>query len=225
MSKPRRPVVDYGYGAMAGRRERLLAAASPALRARLLGSPPSYGAVRGAHWITVDIARRERIIERNVDATPGIAEILRREVRTLEQRRDGLRAEIAALRREQADTLVDDDDDDPLAIARIAKRFLGELAQLGYRIEGEAATLGHLTSRRSAAAWARPRKVAMWLCWSIARDAPLPAVGDFFCRHYTSVVHARRTVGAALAAVPALRTAARATCVRLGVEPPAALQA
>src|SRR5262249_35986268 len=128
----RRSVVDYGYGEMARRRERLLAAASPALRARLLGSPPAYDSV-GTHWITVDIPKRERLIERDVDASPGVADVLRREVRSLERARDGLRAEIEALRRELQEALSAADGP---GIADVARRFILEMQRSGYRING-----------------------------------------------------------------------------------------
>ena len=61
--------VDFGYREMAARRERLLAGASPALRARMLGTTPAYRAVETTHWITVDIARGERTIERLLSAS------------------------------------------------------------------------------------------------------------------------------------------------------------
>ena len=67
--------------------------------------------------------------------------------------------------------------------------------------------------------------VAMWLCSQVAREASLPKVGRYFGRDYTTVVHARREIGRVLKQEPALRTAARATCAALGVEPPAALDA
>ena len=41
-------IVDYGYRAVAERRERLLAASSPAVRARILGKPAAWGAGDGA---------------------------------------------------------------------------------------------------------------------------------------------------------------------------------
>jgi hypothetical protein len=216
-------VVDYGYGEMAARRKQLLAAASPALRARMLGSSPSYASVKTAHWITVDIAKGERTIERDANATPGIAEVLRREVRSLERSRDSLRAEIEALRQEQETMLSEDREESRLGA--ITRCFLVELERAGYRIDGDVATLAHLTSKRSAADWSRPRMVAMWLCWSIALEATLPQLGEYFCRDYTTIIQARRKVDRVLANVPALRTAALATCAALEVEPPAALQA
>ena len=40
-------IVDYGYRAAAERRERLLAASSPAVRARILSKPAAWGACDG----------------------------------------------------------------------------------------------------------------------------------------------------------------------------------
>ena len=217
-------VVDFGFRAAAARRERLLAAASPALRARLLGTTPAYGSVKTTHWISVDLATGARTVERHVDASPGLAEVLRREVRALERTRASLRAEIEALRQEYEMALAEDEDD-AAGMGEIAGRFLAELAGTGYRIDGEAVTLAHLASRRRGPAWARPRMVAMWLCCSIDRAVSLPEIAQFFGRDYTTVNHARRAIGRVLAREPALRAAACATCAALGVALPAPLHA
>jgi hypothetical protein len=71
----RTEVVDYGYRAAAARRERLLAASSPAVRARILGKPAAYGA-----------------------DDPPEPDGLRREIRELERQRQSLAAEVERLR-------------------------------------------------------------------------------------------------------------------------------
>ena len=53
-----------------------------------------------------------------------------------------------------------------------------------------------LSSRRSRAL-ARPRHIAMYLCCERTRFS-LPEIGRFFDRDHTSVMHARRTIQAAL---------------------------
>src|SRR5437762_1249306 len=59
---------------------------------------PDYRSVRTTHWVTVDIPAGRREIMRNVDASPGLAAVLRREVRGLERRRAALQAELETLR-------------------------------------------------------------------------------------------------------------------------------
>jgi len=215
-------VIDYGYREAAARRERLLAAASPAVRARIVGTRAAYGSVPTAARITVDRARGTRLIEREArepdDAKDRRGE-LRAEIRELERQREALRGEVERLRQERQQL-------GPFqsrGIAEVVGRFLAELARAGYRIDGDPVTLGNLLSDRRAAAWARPRMVAMWLSASIAREASLPEVGRFFRRDHTTVVHARRHIGRVLVRAPALREAALATCAALGVGAPAAL--
>jgi hypothetical protein len=215
----RTDVVDYGYREAAARRERLLAAASPAVRARIVGTRAAYGSVPTAARITVDLASGKRRIERGArepDASNGRRGDLRAEIRELERQRESLRCEVERLRQERQQL-------GPFqsrGIAEVVGCFLAELARAGYCIDGDPVTLGNLLSDRRAAAWARPRMVAMWLCASIAREASLPEVGRFFRRDHTTVVHARRQIGRVLARAPALREAALATCAALGAAPP-----
>ncbi len=216
-------VIDYGYREAAARRERLLAAASPAVRARIEGTRAAHGSVPTAARITVDLASGTRLIERVVrdpDASNGRRGDLRAEIRELERQRESLRCEVERLRQERQQL-------GPFqsrGIAEVVGGFLAELARAGYCIDGDPVTPANLLSDRRAAAWAQPRMVAMWLAASIAREASLPKVAHFFRRDHTTVVHARRQIGRVLARTPALRQAALATCAALGVEAPAALQ-
>jgi hypothetical protein len=216
-------VIDYGYREAAQRRERLLAAQSPAVRARIAGTRAAYGSVPTAARITVDLASGTRLIERYVrdpDDARDQRRDLRAKIRELERQREALRGEVERLR-EQSQQLVPSQS---RGIAEVVERFLAELARVGYCIDGDPVTPGDLLSDRRAAAWARPRMVAMWLAASIARGASLPKVARFFGRDHKTVVHARRQIGRVLARAPALRDAALATCVALGAAPPGALQ-
>jgi chromosomal replication initiator protein len=190
---PRTEIVDYGYRAAAERRDRLLAASSPAVRARILGKPAAVDSESNG---------------------------LRGEIRELQRKHESLAAEVEQLRRERQELAAFR----TLAIDDVAARFVDEVARVGYRIEGDCLTLGHLRSARKAPAWSRPRMVAMWLCSQVAREASLPKVGRYFARDHTTVVYARRQIGRVLKQERTLRAAARATCVALGVEAPAILQ-
>jgi DnaA-like protein len=219
----RTDVVGYGYREAAARRQRLLAAQSPAVRARIEGTRAAYDSVPTAARITVDLARGTRLIERaarDPDDAGDRRGGLRAEIRALERQREALRGEVERLRQERLKLQPFQSS----GIAEVVERFLAELARAGYRIEGAPVTLGNLLSDRRAAAWARPRMVAMWLAARVAREASLPEVGRFFRRDHTTVVHARRQIGRVLARAPALRQAALATCAALGAEAPAALQ-
>ena len=219
----RTDVVDYGYREAAARRQRLLAAQSPAVRARIEGTRAVYGSVPTAARITVDLARGTRTIERHArdpdDARDQRGD-LRTEIRALERQREALRCEVERLRQERLQLASFQSS----GIAEVVECFLAELARAGYRIDGAPVTLGNLLGDRRAAAWARPRMVAMWLAAQVAREASLPKVGAFFRRDHTTVVHARRQIGRVLARSPALREAALATCAALGTAPPGALQ-
>src|SRR5262245_43783638 len=165
-------IVDYGYRAVAERRERLLAASSPAVRARILGKPAAWGAGDGAEL-----------------------KGLRGEVRALERKLRSLAAEVERLRQERPPPPA------PiprLTIADLAARFVDEAARAGYRIDGDRLTSGDLQSHRRARAWSRPRMVAMWLCSQVATSATLPKVGAHFARDYSTVVNARREIGRVL---------------------------
>jgi len=190
-------IVDYGYRAVAERRERLLAASSPAVRARILGKPAAWGAGDGAEL-----------------------QGLRGEVRELARRLRSLAAEVEQLRQAQPPA-----PSRGVAIADVAARFVDEAARAGYRIDGDRLTSGDLQSHQRARAWSRPRMVAMWLCSQVATSATLPKVGAHFARDYSTVVNARREIGRVLKLEPALRTAALATCRGLSVEAPAGLEA
>jgi Bacterial dnaA protein helix-turn-helix len=189
----RTEVVDYGYRAMAERRERLLAASSPAVRARILGKPP--------------------IVDPESSGLLG-------EIRELRRKHESLAAEVAELRQEQRRLAPSHGD---CSIADVAKRFVAELARVGYRIEGNPVTVGDLQSAHRGAAWVRPRMAAIFLCSSIAREGSMPKVGRFFARDHTTVVYARSQIRRVLKQAPPLRIAALATCAALGAEPPAAL--
>jgi hypothetical protein len=204
---------------MAARRERLLAASSPAVRAKILGLPPAHEAECAAHRITVDLGAGLRTIERNVSS--GQLERLRREVRALARQCEAVRGELGELREQHRRAL---EGGPPRGIADVAGCFVGHLARLGYRIEDDPVTLGHLLSERRALEWAQPRMVAMWLCVSIARKASFPTVGRYFERDHTTVKYAGRQIKRVLAELPVLRAAALATCATLEAEPPAALR-
>src|SRR5262252_4410001 len=65
-------IVDYGYRATAERRERLLAASSPAVRARILGKPAAWGAgdapeLQGLRGEIRELARRLRSLAAEVE--------------------------------------------------------------------------------------------------------------------------------------------------------------
>jgi len=191
-------IVDYGYRAVAERRERLLAASSPAVRARILGKPAAWGA----------------------GDAPEL-QGLRGEVRALARKLRSLAAEVEQLRQARPQPAPSRG----VAIAAVAARFVDEAARAGYRIDGDRLTSGDLQSHQRARAWSRPRMVAMWLCSQVATDTTLPKVGAHFARDYSTVVNARREIGRVLNQAPALRTAALATCKGLGVEAPAGLEA
>jgi len=202
IARARSTIVDCGYREAAERRERLVANASPAVRARILGTRPAYGA--------------------NSEGTaPGGAQgevdRLQREIRELALEQKTMQGELEALRRQQAMAPAS------RAIADVARRFVADLAHVGYRIKGDPVTLTDLQSPRRAQAWCRPRMVAMWLCTSIAREGSTPRVGRFFARDHTTVLHARQQIGRVLKQAPELRIAALATCAALGAEPPAGL--
>jgi cell division protein FtsB len=216
----RTPSDDCGYRETAARRERLLAAASPAVRAHILGTPPDHASTAVVHRITVDIAKGERTIDRDIgprppDAAQRQAVRLRREIGKLQQRCEALRGEVEQLRRQAA---VD------CEVADVARQFLVELARVGYAVDGEPVTLGDLRGLRRARPWSRPRMAAMWLCSQVARRASLPEVGRHFARDRATVVHARREIVGVLQEAPALRAAARATCTALGIAVPAILE-
>lgn len=215
----REGVVDYGYGASVARRERLLAAAAPAVRARVLGLAPTHAETCAAHNIEVDLGTGLRTIERGVSS--GQLERLQAEVRALAWECREVRSELEELR-EQRDELAPRGS--RMRIARVAHCFVEQLERAGYRIDREPVTVAHLQSERRSLEWAQPRMVAMWLCASIVRRALLAEVGDFFERDFTTVGYARRQVPRLLAELPLLRTAALATCVALGAEPPALLR-
>jgi Bacterial dnaA protein helix-turn-helix len=208
----RSDVVDYGFREAAARRERLLAASSPAVRARIAGTRAAYESVPTAGRITVDLATGMRTIVKEVQPD------LRVEFRELRRQLEALRREVERLREEGQQPVQSS------GIAEVVECFVAELADAGYCIDGDPVTLNHLLSDRIAAAWARPRMVAMWLSASIAREASLPKVAGFFRRDHTTVVHARRQIGRVLAKAPALREAALATCMALGAAPPSALK-
>src|SRR5215475_2881410 len=129
-------IVDYGYRAVAERRERLLAASSAAVRARILGKPAAWGAGDGAEL-----------------------KGLRGEVRALARKLRSLAAEVEQLRQARLQPAPSGG----LTIADVAARFVDEAARAGYRIDGDHLTSGGLQSHRRARAWSRPRMVAMWL--------------------------------------------------------------
>src|SRR5215468_11106391 len=89
-------IVDYGYRATAERRERLLAASSPAVRARILGKPAAFGAGDG-----------------------GELKGLRDEVRALQRRLRSLAAEVEQLRQARPQPAPSGS----LTIADVAARF------------------------------------------------------------------------------------------------------
>jgi len=202
IDRPRSTIVDCGYREAADRRERLVANASPAVRARILGTRPACGA--------------------NSEGTAtggaqGEVDRLQREIRELALEQKTMQGALEALRRQQAMA-------PPCrGIADVARRFVAELAHVGYRIQDDPVTLADLQSPRRAQVWCRPRMVAMWLCTSIAREGSTPRVGRFFARDHTTVLHARQQIGRVLKQAPELRIAALATCAALGAEPPAGL--
>jgi hypothetical protein len=193
----RSDTVDYGYRAAAERRERLLAASSPAVRARILGKPAALGAGDGPEL-----------------------QGLRGEVRALARNLRTLAAEVERLRQARPQPAPSGG----VTIADVAARFIDEAARAGYRIDGDRLALGDLQGNRHAPAWSRPRIVAMWLCSQVVRGTTLTKVGGHFARNYTTVVYARRQIGRVLKQEPALRGAALATCRALSVEAPAVLE-
>ena len=203
IDRARSTIVDCGYREAAERRERLVANASPAVRARILGTRPAYGADDAAPTAT--------------GGAQGEVDRLQREIRELALVQKAMQGELEALRRQQAMAPAS------RAIADVARRFVAELAHVGYRIQDDPVTLADLQSPRRAQAWCRPRMVAMWLCTSIAREGSTPRVGRFFARDHTTVLHARQQIGRVLKQAPELRIAALATCAALGAEPPAGL--
>ena len=202
IDRPRSTIVDCGYREAADRRERLVANASPAVRARILGTRPACGA--NSEGTATGGAR-------------GEVDRLQREIRELALEQKTMQGELEELRRQQAMA------PPCCGIADVARRFVAELAHVGYRIQDDPVTLADLQSPRRAQAWCRPRMVAMWLCTSIAREGSTPRVGRFFARDHTTVLHARQQIGRVLKQAPELRIAALATCAALGAEPPAGL--
>src|SRR5215468_950839 len=108
-------IVDYGYRAVAERRERLLAASSPAVRARILGKPAAWGAGDGAEL-----------------------KGLRDEVRALQRKLRSLAAEVEQLRQARPQPAPSGG----VSIADVAARFVDEAARAGYRIDGDRLTSG-----------------------------------------------------------------------------------
>jgi chromosomal replication initiation ATPase DnaA len=192
-------VVDYGYRAAAERRERLLAASSPAVRARILGKPAALGAGDGPEL-----------------------QGLRREVHALARNLRTLAAEVERLR--QAQLQLQPAPSGGVTIADVAARFVEEAARAGYRIDGDRLALGDLQGNRRGPARSRPRLVAMWLCSQVVRGTTLARVGGYFARDYSTVVYARRQIRGVLKQERALRAAALATCRALSVEAPAELE-
>src|SRR5258708_1391133 len=136
-----------------------------------------------AHDGRIPVARASgpRLIERYVrdpDDARDQRRDLRSKIRELERQRESLRCEVERLHQERLQLAPSQS----LGIAEVVECFLAELEHAGYCIDGDPVTPGDLLSDRRAAAWARPRMVAMWLAASIARGASLPQVAHFFGR-------------------------------------------
>src|SRR5262249_35734667 len=130
IDRARSTIVDCGYREAAERRERLVAHPSPAVRARSLGTRPAYGADDAAPTAT--------------GGAQGEVDRLQREIRELALVQKAMQGELEALRRQQAMAPAS------RAIADVARRFVADLAHVGYRIKGDPVTLTDLQSPRRA---------------------------------------------------------------------------